>query len=69
MKKIFEVITSFTDENNYTHIDAYFNNDMTSEGETIAIFCNDTKKVFFIENMYRNNKKVKDAINQLLSKD
>lgn len=68
MQNIVEVIADYTDEDNYTHIDAYFDTDPDSEGRTVAIVCNDTKKVYFIDNGVRNDPKVKEAINELLTK-
>lgn len=67
MKKIHEVRNGFTDDDNYTHIDVYHSSDESVPGTTVAIVCNDTKKVFFIDNMYRSQQAVKEAIDDVLS--
>jgi hypothetical protein len=61
---ITEVKNDYTDDQNYTHIDVW--EDDNEEGKTIAIICRDTNKVFFIDNMLRNNPDVKEAINEVL---
>ena len=58
------VKNDYTDEQNFTHIDAWV--DDNEEGRTIAIVCRDTKKVYFAENMYRDEPMVLTAISQVL---
>lgn len=65
MKQIHEVINDFTDDQNYTHIDVYESPDQNAEGKTVAIVCRDTKKVYFIDNMYRNSPEVKESIAEI----
>lgn len=67
MENIHEVITDYTDDQNYTHIDVYNSEDQNESGQTVAIVCNDTYKVFYIDNMYRNMPIVTDAIDSVLS--
>jgi hypothetical protein len=64
MNPIEEVRNDFTDGDNYTHIDVYHLN--KEEGKTVAIVCNDTSKVFYIDNLYRNVPEVHEAINEIL---
>lgn len=61
-----EVRNNYTDENNYTHIDFWLTDDDNEEGQTVAIVCNDTQKVFFIDNKFRNDKLVQESINEVL---
>ena len=58
------VKNDYTDEQNFTHIDAWV--DDSEEGMTIAIVCRDTKKVYFAENMYRDEPMVLTAISEVL---
>jgi len=59
-----EILNDYTDDNNYTHIDCYPTNE--EQGRTIAIVCRDTKKVFYIDSIFRINKAVTEAINEVL---
>lgn len=61
---ITEVRNDFTDDQNYTHIDVWENDE--EEGKTVAIVCRDTNKVFFIDNGFRSDSRVNDAINEIL---
>lgn len=67
MKAIHEVHNDFTDDG-YTYIDVYHSSDENASGKTVAIVCNETSKVFFIDNMYRNEQVVKEAIDEVLNK-
>lgn len=66
MKPIHEVITDYTDDDNYTHIDVYHSSDPNSSGKSVAIVCRDTKKVYYIDNMYRRTPQVDEAIANVL---
>ena len=61
---ITEVRNDYTDDQNYTHIDVWENDE--EEGKTVAIICRDTNKVFFIDNSFRNNSSVNEAISEIL---
>lgn len=61
-----EVRNDYTDDQNYTYIDYWKTNSDKEEGKTIAIVCRDTKKVFFIDNRYRIDFLVTEAINEVL---
>jgi hypothetical protein len=67
LKKITEIITDYTSDDNLTHIDAYFSKDPNESGKTIAVVCRDTCKVIFFDNAYQLDEKVKDAIRVVLS--
>lgn len=67
MKEPVEIISDYTDDDNYTHIDAYYDTDPNSEGKTVAIVCLDTSKVFFLDNGLIYNKKVLSAIEDVKS--
>ncbi len=62
-----EVKNDYTDDQNYTHIDAWDSDDENAEGETVAIVCRATKKVFYIDNGFRLNEKVSAAITEVLN--
>lgn len=64
-KKIVEVKTDFTDEQNYTFVDAYFDSNADSEGKSICAVCNDTSKVLFLDKYYCNDSKVLEAIEEI----
>jgi len=65
MRKITEVRNDHTDEeDNYTYIDAYFDADDNSEDKSIAAVCQDTGKVLFFDNAYRNDPMVIEAIKE-----
>lgn len=61
---ITEVRNDYTDDDNYTHIDVWL--DDKEEGQTVAIVCLDTKKVFFIDNRYRSEPSIIEAINEII---
>lgn len=61
-----EVGNQYTDDSNYTHIDVYESEDENVPGKTVAIVCRDTKKVFYIDNLYRNSVYVSNSINEVL---
>lgn len=63
-----EVRNDYTDPDNFTHIDAWFSDDENEEGRTVAIVCNDTGKVYFIDNAMRNNRSVLEAIKDATAK-
>jgi predicted metal-binding transcription factor (methanogenesis marker protein 9) len=64
-KSVSEVRSDYTDEQNYIHIDVWFT-DEDDEGQTVAIVCADTKKVFFIDNIFRNNSAILEEISEVL---
>lgn len=57
---ITEVDNSYTDEQGYIHIDAFGTGEY--EGKTVAIVCEDTLKVYYIDNTVRDISIVKEAI-------
>jgi len=61
-----EIRNNYTDEDNYTHIDYWKSEDDNEEGITVAIVCNDTKKVFFLHNGFRQNEETLKAIKETL---
>lgn len=61
-----EIRSDYTDEQNYTHIDAWFSSDDNEQGRTIAIVCLDTKKVYYIDNTMRNVDIVIEEINLVI---
>lgn len=61
-----EVRNDYTDDQNFTHIDVWFTDNDNEEGMTTAIVCRDTKKVYFVDNMLRNDVKVLEAISEVL---
>ena len=65
--QIHEVINDYTDDDNYTHIDLYESPDENIGGQTVAIVCRDTSKVYFIDNRYRNNEIVVESIKEILN--
>jgi hypothetical protein len=69
MRKIVEVKNDYTDDENLTYIDAYFDTDENSEGKTIAVVCLDTGKVIFFDNAYSNDAKILEAIKEIMPKD
>ena len=64
MKTITEIRNDYTDDQNYTHIDIW--EDDEEECKTVAIVCQDTKKVYFIDNGYRSIPEIKIAINEVI---
>jgi hypothetical protein len=64
-KSVTEVRSDYTDDQNYIHIDVWFT-DEDDEGKTVAIICADTKKVFFIDNTFRNNSAILEEISEVL---
>jgi hypothetical protein len=64
-KSVTEVRSDYTDDQNYIHIDVSFT-DEDDEGKTVAIICADTKKVFFIDNTFRNNSVILEEISEVL---
>ena len=67
MREIKEIICDYIDDDNYQHIDCYFTNDESESGHTVAIVCLDTKKVFFTDNLYRSDEKVKEVIDNIVA--
>jgi hypothetical protein len=64
-----EVRNDYTDDNGYTYIDVYLNEDENyEEGKTVAVVCQDTGKVFFIDNDWYNNPLVLEAIEEVKPK-
>lgn len=65
---VVEVMNHFSD-NGYRSIDAYFCTKSgldVDSGRVVAIVCEDTKKVYFIDNGLRENTLVVEAINEVL---
>ena len=60
-----EIRNDYTDDQNYTHIDVYEAG--KEEGKSVAIICLDTRKVYYIDNFFRSNKLVTEAIEEVLS--
>lgn len=67
IQKIQELRSDHVDDDNYQHIDAYFDADDNSQGKTIAIVCLDTNKVYFLDNLYRTDKNVQEEIKNVLA--
>lgn len=65
MKEPIETVIDHIDDDNYQHVDCYFTEDPNEEGKTVAIVCLDTGKVFFLDNLYRSNKGVQEAIKEI----
>ena len=66
MKKVItEIRSDYTDDQNYTHIDVWFNDE--EDGQTIAIVDRDSKKVFWINNGLRWNQAVNEEITLVLN--
>lgn len=63
-----EVRNDYTDDNGYTHIDVWQDDSDDSEGATVAIVCQDTGKVYFIDNSYIFDKSVLEAIEEVKPK-
>jgi len=62
-----EFRNDYTDDDNYTHIDYWATDDENDEdGRTVAIVCNDTMKVYFIDNSFRNSEVVMELIKEVL---
>ena len=71
MKKnnYFEVRNDYTDDDGFTHIDVYLDeDDYQEEGKTVAIVCQDTGKVFFINRDYYRDPGVLEAIEEVIPK-
>ena len=66
MKEIKELRTDHVCDQNYRHLDAYFDDDDNSEGKTVAMVDLDNDKVIFLDNAYRVNETVKQAIKDIL---
>jgi hypothetical protein len=62
-----EIRADYIDEQNFLHIDVWQTEDDNEEGKTIAIICCDTHKVYFIDNTMRNDHRIKDMINDILT--
>jgi len=60
-----EVRNDYTDDNGFTHIDVWQDDSDDSEGATVAIVCQDTGKWDFIDNRYRNDSAVLEAIEEV----
>jgi hypothetical protein len=67
MKKITELRSDYIDDENLLHIDCWFDNSDNSEGTTVALIDLDTNKVIFLDNLFRLDEKVKEAIAEVLS--
>lgn len=67
-KKLHEIRNDYTDEDRYTHIDVWASDDDNEEGRSVAIVCQDTGKVYFIDNGYRFNEEVLQAIKEVTPK-
>jgi len=65
MKKIHEIRINYIDDENLRYIDAYFDNDPNSQGKTIAVVCEDTGKVIFMDNRYRMDAEIIDTIKRI----
>ena len=65
--QISEVKNDHIDDDNYCHIDVYKTGNDSEVGQTVAIVCQDTGKVFFIDNAYRTNEEVNTAISEVQS--
>lgn len=63
---ISEVRNSYTDDDNFTHIDVYKTDNEDEEGRTVAIVCQDTGKVYFLDNIFRGNTSVEEAIKEVM---
>lgn len=63
---ISEVRTGYVDDDNYRYIDVWFDDNPDSEGKTVALVCRDTLKVVYVDNAYRLNDKVRNAIASVL---
>ena len=66
-----EVRNDYTDDNGYTHIDVWLDDDDDddfAEGTTVAVVCQDTGKVFFIDRSYSFDKSVLEAIEEVKPK-
>jgi len=66
MKEIREIRTDHIDDENVQYVDLYFDDDDNSEGKTVAVVCLDTLKVFYYDNDYRLNVRVKEAIKEII---
>jgi len=66
-KKIENVNFDYINEENFIHIDVYYEG--IEEGETAAIVCKDTNKVFFINNQLRRQPLIFQAIRQAKQKN
>ena len=65
MKTIKEIRSDYVDDNNYRHVDVWFSNDENAEGKTVALFCEDTGKHFYMDNVYSLNDGVKTTLEVL----
>ena len=63
LKVVKEVRSNHTDDQNYRHIDVWFSE---NEGQTIAIVCEDTKKVFFIDSTFLQDSIILNEISEVL---
>ena len=66
MENITEVRNGFTNDQNFTHIDVWESEDEDAEGRTGAIICQDTKKVYYIDNTLRLNAQVTASIKEIV---
>ncbi len=69
MKTIREIRTDYIDDENVQHVDIWFSDDDNAEGKTVAVVCLDTLKVFFYDNDYRINTRVKEAIKEIIAEN
>jgi hypothetical protein len=65
-KNVTEVKNDFIDDDNFMHIDVYFDNNANSQGLTVAIICMSTNTVFYVDNAYRNCAMVVESIQNIL---
>lgn len=63
-----EVRNDFTDDDGFTHIDVYLDEELDAEAETVAIVCQDTGKVYFINRDFWREPAVLEAIEEVKPK-
>lgn len=63
-----EVRNDFTDDDGFTHIDVYLDEELDEEAKTVAIVCQDTGKVFFINRDFYYDRAVLQAIEEVKPK-
>lgn len=64
-KKVESVDSYYIDDQNLQHIDAYFEDH--DEGVTVAVVDRDNGKIIFFQEVYREDKKVQDAITDIIT--
>lgn len=69
MDRYLEIRNDYTDDTGYTYIDVYLDEDDNGEeGKTVAIVCQDTGKVFFIDRDWFSHPSVMEAIEEVKPK-